>query len=95
MDILKTPRTVGKVTEKSCCLSKSRVDLHQNKEAEPFQSVLMNIYQSNTIRKDLSWIKRQAASVGPAALRTFSCSLSNIFFRLEDHVTMGNFLTPL
>ena len=29
---------------------------HENKEAELVQSVQMNIYQSNTNTKDLSWI---------------------------------------
>ena len=32
------------------------MDLHQNKEAEPVQSVQMNIDQSNFYRKDLSWL---------------------------------------
>ena len=28
----------------------------ENKEEEPLESVQMNIYQSNTFRKDLNWL---------------------------------------
>ena len=47
--------------------------------AEPFQ---MNIYQSNTYRKDLSWLyfdkgSREAASEGPTVLHICFCSLCN------------------
>ena len=42
------------VTEKSCNPSEWRVDLPQE-NVEPVKQVHMNIYQSNTYRKDLSW----------------------------------------
>ena len=45
------------VTEKSCNLSEQQVDLPQeNKEVETVEPVQMNIYKSNTYRKDLSWL---------------------------------------
>ena len=50
----------------------------------------MNIYQSNTNRKDLSWlyfddqpIVQEVASEGPIALYTRSFSLSNILAKKE------------
>ena len=54
----------------------------ENKEMEPVEPIQMNIYQSNTYRKDLSWQwakgSREAASEGPTVLRIRFCSLSNI-----------------
>ena len=44
------------MTEKSCNLSEQQVDLFENKEVEPVKPVQMNIHQSNTFRKDLSWL---------------------------------------
>ena len=44
------------VTEKSCNLSEYWVDLLEKKELEPVEPVQMNIYQSDTYRKDLSWL---------------------------------------
>ena len=44
------------VTEKSYNLSESQADLPQEKQREPVQLVQMNIYQSNTYRKDFSWL---------------------------------------
>ena len=32
------------------------MDFHKSKEGEPVQPVQMNIYQSNTYRKNLSWL---------------------------------------
>ena len=37
-------------------LIRIRVDFRENKEEEPVELVQMNIYQSNTYRKDLSWL---------------------------------------
>ena len=37
-------------------LIRIRVDFLENKEEEPVELVQMNIYQSNTYRKDLSWL---------------------------------------
>ena len=44
------------VTEKSCDLPEQRLDLLDKKEKEPVQLLQMNINQTNTYRKDLSWL---------------------------------------
>ena len=44
------------VAEKSCNLSEWQVDLAREKESKTNWANLMNIYQSNTYRKDLSWL---------------------------------------
>ena len=44
------------VTEKSCNLPQQRLDLLDKKEMEPVQLLQMNINQTNTYRKDLSWL---------------------------------------
>ena len=44
------------VTEKSCNLYNNEQTSLENKEVESVQPVQMNICQSNTYRKDLSWL---------------------------------------
>ena len=44
------------VTEKSCNLSQNELTTYKNKEMEPVAPVWMSIYQSNTYRKDFSWL---------------------------------------
>ena len=44
------------MTEKSCNLSENEWTALENKEVEPVEPDQMNIYQSNTYRKDLSWL---------------------------------------
>ena len=51
---------------------------------EPVEPVQMNIYQSRTYRKDLSWLHfedeprvQELASEGPTVLHIPFCSLSN------------------
>ena len=55
-------------------------------EVEPVKQVQMNIYKSNTYRKDLSWLhfddeprvgSREVASEGPIVLHIHFCGLSN------------------
>ena len=53
---------------------------------EPVEPVQMNIYQSNTYKKDLSWlhfgnklrVQNEAASEGPTDLHIHFCNLFNI-----------------
>ena len=55
------------------------------KEAEPVEPAQMNIYQSNTYRKDLNWLhfndelqgSREAPGEAPTVLHISYCSLSN------------------
>ena len=56
----------------------------------------MNIYQSNTNRKDFSWLYMatqgtkslgEAANEGPAIIHTCFCSLSNIYIQVEARST--------
>ena len=59
---------------------------HKIEEEEPVKPVQINIYQSNTYGKDLTWLpfnyeprlQKKAASEGPTILNIFLCSLSNI-----------------
>ena len=44
------------VTKKSCNLSELQVDYLENKKIEPGEPVQMNLYQSNTYTKYLSWL---------------------------------------
>ena len=44
------------MTEKSCNLSENEWTTLENKEVEPAEPDQMNIYESNTYRKDLSWL---------------------------------------
>ena len=44
------------VTKKSCNLSELQVDYLENKEMEPGEPVQMNLYQTNTYTKYLSWL---------------------------------------
>ena len=43
--------------QKNCAVyQKNEYTSLENKEVEPIQPVQMNIYQSNTYKKDLSWL---------------------------------------
>ena len=47
---------LGIVTEKHTIYQNNRQTSLKKKEVKPFQPVQMSIYQSNTYRKDLSWL---------------------------------------
>ena len=60
---------------------------HKNKEAEPIWPVQKNIYQSDTYRKDLSWLDfydgliqafTRGSKDGPTVLYTCFCNLYSI-----------------
>ena len=48
--------TSTKVTVKYATNQNNEWTCHNNEEKKPVQSVQMNIYQSNSYRKDLSWL---------------------------------------
>ena len=62
-------------------------------EVEPVEPVQMNIYQSNTYRKDLSWlnfdneprVRDSAVKEGPTVLHIHFSSLSNYLKSTHDN----------
>ena len=62
-------------------------------EVEPVEPVQMNIYQSNTYRKDLSWlnfdneprVQESAVREGPTVLHIHFSSLSNYLKSTHDN----------
>ena len=72
------------MTEKSCNLSEQQVDLPQEQKVEPVEPVQMNMYQTNTYRKDVSWpylheeprVSTEAADERPTVLYVYADNLT-------------------